>query len=430
MLFAEIAVVAVLIVVNGFLAMSEIALVSSRPARLKVMAERGVAGARRALRLAADPARFLSTVQIGITMVGILSGAFSGATLGVRLSEWLAGFGLSVAVAELLGIGSVVVLITYCALIVGELVPKQMALRNPEAIAARVAPAMLLLSRFAAPLVWVLSVSGRAVLRATGQDGGSRRDITDEEIEALLAEAENLGQIEPDERRMMAGVLQLGDRTVGQIMCPREEVDWIDLAADAETIREALIATEHSHLPAARGDPAKMVGIVRNRELLSALLRDQPLRPHMLLRDAPVVKEHAGALDVLAALREAGVPLALVEDEEGGFRGVVSPVDILDAVAGVIRLGPDGDPDAVRRPDGSWLLSGSLPVADMAATLGMELPPAVGQATVAGFVQARFGRLPGVGETVDAFGWRFEVVDRDGRRIDKVLAAPLDGGAS
>jgi putative hemolysin len=425
MLFVELAIIAALIAINGFLAMTEIALVSSRPARLSALAEQGVAGARQAALLAADPARFLSTVQIGITLVGILSGAFSGATLGSRLALSLAEAGLSPSLANTLGIGTVVVLITYVALVVGELVPKQLALQNPEAIASRVASTMHILSRAALPAVWVLSGSGRALLRLAGRKQTGQARVTDEELEALVAEAESVGLIEADERQLIAGVLRLGDKAVGQIMTRRDQVNWIDLSADAAETKRALIATEHSHLPVCRGASTRMLGVIRNRELLSALLRDEPLEPSKLVRPAPVVTEHASAFAVLATLRKASVPLALVEDEAGDFQGVVSPVDILDAIAGVVRHDLDDEPAAVRRADGSWLIAGSMPAAEMMERLELALTAELKNKTVGVLMQDLFGRLPETGEATTWRGYRLEVVDLDGRRVDKVLATRL-----
>jgi putative hemolysin len=426
MLYFEIATVIVLICANGLLAMSELAVVSARPARLKALADRGTSGARRALQLASDPGRFLSTVQIGITLVGILSGAFSGATLGLRLAQWLGGLGVPAGTASALGVGMVVAVITYFSLIVGELVPKQIALRNAEAIAARVAPAMLLLSRIAAPLVWLLDLSGKAVLRLLGQGSEDARRVTDEEIAALIAEAESHGTIEADERRMIAGVMRLGDRSVRAIMTPRTEVDWFDVDADAATTRAMLIETQHSHLPAADGSVDNVIGVIRTRDLLSAMLANKTYEPRAHVKPAPVVHDHADALDVLATLREADVPMAMVHDEYGVFEGVVTPADILEAITGVFRFdAEDGEPLAVQREDGSWLFAGSMPVDEMADYLRIELPARRRYETVAGFVLSHVNHLPRTGEAVDALGWRFEVVDLNGRRIDKVLATRL-----
>ena len=426
MLAVEIAIVVVLICLNGLLAMSELAVVSSRPARLKPMAEKGRTGAQTALDLSADPGRFLSTVQIGITLVGVLSGAFSGATLGQRLSEWLAAAGAPPGIAGPLGVGGVVALITYGSLIVGELVPKQIALRNPEAVAVRVAPLMRGLSIVAAPLVWLLDVSGRLLLALLGQSGGDTAKVTDEEISALIEEAETHGTIEADERRMIAGVMRLGDRSVRAIMTPRIEVDWLDVEAGEDAVKQVLIAAQHSHLAAGEGAIDRIIGVVRTRDLLSAMLSGDrlDLRAHVLA--APIVHDYADALDVLTTLKNADVPMALVHDEYGTFEGVVTPSDILEAIAGVFRFDTeDGEPLSVQRDDGSWLLAGSMPADEMADLLAIALPAKRRYETVAGFVLSRIDHLPRVGEHVEALGWRFEVVDMDGRRIDKVLATRL-----
>ena len=424
MVYFEIAVVAVLIVLNGLLAMSELAIVSARPARLKAMAERGVSGANRALRLSENPGRFLSTVQIGITLVGVLSGAFSGATLGGRLAGVLAATGLSTALANAFGVGVVVAVITYASLIVGELVPKQIALRNPEGIAVRAAPSMALLARIAAPVVWLLDISGKAVLWLLGQQGEGPDKVTDEEIKMLVAEAEHHGTIEADERKMIAGVMRLGDRAVRALMTPRTDVDWLNLDADEATIRKLLLETQHSRLPAGEGSVDAMVGVVQTRELLAAALAGGRIDARRHVRAAPIVHDQADALDVLATLKEADVPVALVHDEYGHFEGLVTPADILEAITGVFRSDLDADdPVMVRRDDGSWLLAGFMPADEMADQLGIEIPESRDYDTLAGFLLSLFHHLPASGVAVEAQGWRFEVVDLDGRRIDKVLVA-------
>lgn len=429
MVYFEIAVVIVLICLNGLLAMSELAVVSSRPVRLKAMEERGVKGARTALALASEPGRFLSTVQIGITLVGVLSGAFSGATLGLRLSNLLVSLGMSPGAASALGVGIVVALITYASLIIGELVPKQIALRNPEGVAIRVAPAMMMLSKIAAPLVWLLDISGRAVLALLGQRGESEEKVTDEEIRMIVAEAEHQGTIESDERRMIAGVMRLGDRAVRGVMTPRTEVDWVNILADEETIRRTLLETHHSRLPAGEGSVDQMVGVVTTRDVLAAALAGEGWDVARHVRAAPIVHDQADALDVLAALRESEVPMALVHDEYGHFEGIVTPADILQAIAGVFRADlEEGEPEAVQREDGSWLLSGSMPADEMADHLGIDLPENRDYETVAGHLLSHLNHLPATGETVETDGWRFEVVDLDGRRIDKVLATRLPDG--
>ncbi|UVK46930.1 hemolysin family protein [Mesorhizobium sp. AR07] len=429
MLYVEIAIVVVLICVNGLLSMSELAIVSSRPARLKAMIDRGVNGAGRALELGSNPGKFLSSVQIGITLVGVLSGAFSGATLGDRLATFLASNGMRETVADPLGVGIVVAIITYFSLIVGELVPKQIALRDPERVAARAAPAMTILATISAPLVFLLDISGRAILWLLGQRGESEEKVTDEEIKMLVAEAEHHGTIESDERRMIAGVMRLGDRAVRAVMTPRTEVDWINLQSDESAIRKLLMETQHSRLPAGDGGVDVMVGVVQTRDVLAALLAGRALDPRRHVRAAPIVYDQADALDVLQKLKESDVPMALVHDEYGHFEGIVTPADILEAITGVFRADTDaGDEEnAVKREDGSWLLAGYMQADEMAEVLGIDLPENRDYETVAGYVLAHMHHLPATGECVDAQGWRFEVVDLDGRRIDKLIATRLPG---
>jgi putative hemolysin len=428
MLYLEIGIVVVLICVNGLLAMSELAIVSSRPARLKSMIDRNIRGAGRALALGADPGKFLSTVQIGITLVGVLSGAFSGATLGLRLTGTLISAGVPANIANALGVGVVVALITYGSLIIGELVPKQIALRNPEGVAVRVAPAMTILSKAGAPLVWLLDISGRGVLWLLGQHGESEEKVTDEEIKMLVAEAEHHGTIESDERRMIAGVMRLGDRAVRAVMTPRTEIDWMNLQWDEATARKMLMETQHSRLPVGEGSVDAMVGVVQTREILAAMLAGRAFDPRQHVRAAPIVHDQADALDVLAMLRESEVPVALVHDEYGHFEGIVTPADILEAITGVFRAdAEEGEPYAVQREDGSWLLAGYMQADEMRDHLGIDLPDNRDYETVAGYVLSHMHHLPATGESVDAQGWRFEVVDLDGRRIDKVLATRLPG---
>ena len=431
MVFVEIGVVVLLVIVNGLLAMSELAIVSARPARLKTMADRNVRGAAKALALGADPGKFLSSVQIGITLVGVLSGALSGATLGVRLTGVLMDLGLSYRVGNTLGVGIVVALITYGSLIIGELVPKQIALRDPEGVAAKAAPAMALLAKVAAPLVWLLDFSGRFVLWLLGQSGESEEKVTDEEIKMIVLEAENAGVLESDERRMIAGVMRLGDRAVRAVMTPRTEVDWINLQGDEASIRKLLMETQHSRLPAGEGSVDAMVGVVQTREVLAAALAGKPFNPASHVRVAPIVHDQADALDVLTTLKESNVPVALVHDEYGHFEGIVTPADILEAITGVFRADADeADPLLVTRDDGSLLLAGYMQADEMAEHLGIELPETRDYETVAGYLLSHLHHLPATGEWIDSQGWRFEVVDLDGRRIDKVLATRLQNDRS
>jgi putative hemolysin len=425
-LFLEILIVAVLTLVNGLLAMSELAVVSSRPARLKVLAAEGKRGATVALKLQEDPGKFLSSVQIGITLVGVLSGAFSGATLGERLGDTLIGAGINPTVAAPLGVGIVVIIITYLSLIVGELVPKQIALRDSEGVASRVAPLMAFIASIAAPLVWLLDMSGRLVLRLIGQSGETDERVTDEEVKTLIAEAEHAGVLETEERHMISGVMRLADRSARGLMTPRLDVELIDLSETQEEMIEKLRATRHSVLPVQDGAVDSIVGVIVRKDLVENVLSATPLDVRTLVKQAPVVMDRSSALDVLKAIRGSLVHMALVFDEYGHFEGIVTPGDILEAITGAFQE-EEGDEKAyVTREDGSYLVSGWMQVDEFQAHLGVPVPKDAKFETVAGFVLAELNHLPQVGETFERGHWRFEVLDLDGRRIDKILVTRLN----
>lgn len=430
----EILLIIALILLNGLLAMSELAVVSARKARLEAIArkkKRGWRGARLALTLAAEPGRFLSAVQIGITLVGILAGAYSGATLAERLTTWLIdSFAIERTIADPIAFAVVVGSVTYLSLIIGELVPKQLALKNPEVIAAAMAPLLNTLAKIAAPLVWLLDISSQTVLRLLGAGAGNSDAVTEEEIQHLVAEAESAGTVEPAERQMIAAVMKLGDRTVRSVMTPRHDLDWLDLAAPHEELLLRLRETTHLLLPAARGSIDEPLGSVSVKDVLNMLLdkgRDGLAQAgiNSFVRPVPALHESADLLDALSLLQQSPAGMAFVVDEFGSLEGVVTANDILESIAGNFALG-DGEaaPGAVQREDGSWLLDGLLAREELAAKLGLTLPEEDDHHTVAGFVLARFGRLPETGDYVEWHGWRFEVVDMDGRRIDKVLAQP------
>lgn len=401
--------------------MSELAIVSSRPARLAGLVEKGLSGAGRALTLASDPGKFLSTVQIGITLVGVLSGAFSGATLGARLGVWLATLGLSPGVADAAGVGVVVTAITYFSLIVGELVPKQIALRDPEAVAVKVAPAMVALAKVSSPLVWILDRSGKGLLWLLGQRGDAEEKVSEDEIRTLVVEAENAGVLEPGEKEMIAGVMRLGDLPVGAVMTPRHEVSMINLSEPPEAIRFAFKQSSHSRLPVFDGE--ECLGIVQAKDMLDAYLSGEAPDIRKLIRGAPVIPETVDARDVVAILRDSPVHMGLVHDEYGTFQGVVTSADILESIVGSFHT-EDGPAEAaaVRRADGSFVISGWMPAIEFAQLLAIELPPSRHYQTFAGFLLEKFGAIPEVGQTIVAEGWRFEILDLDGRRIDKALA--------
>ena len=426
-MLTEILIVVVLTVINGVLAMSELAVVSSRPARLKVLSDQGSRGAATAQRLADNPGRFLSTVQIGITRVGVLSGAFSGATLGTRLADWLRDEqGFSSAVADGVGVGTVVVAITYLSLIIGELVPKQIALRDPERVAARVAPAMALLAKIGSPLVWLLDVSGKTVLALLGQKGEPEEKVTEEEVRTIIAEAETAGVLERDEREMISGVMRLADRSARALMTPRREVEHLDLADSPEEIKAQLRATRRSRLPVQDGEADAIIGVVTVKDMFDAFADGDGRELRSMVQQIPVVLDTTGALDVLRAIRASPVHMALVFDEYGHFEGIITSSDVLEAITGAFQEEEDSEPALVTRADGSYLVAGWMQVDEFSHELGIHVPRDADYQTVAGFVLAEMNRLPNVGESFEKGHWRFEVVDLDGRRIDKILVSRID----
>lgn len=376
------------------------------------------------MRLAEEPGKFLSSVQIGITLVGILSGAFSGATLGLRLTAWLKQAGLADNIADIAGVGVVVVLITYASLILGELVPKQIALRNPEAVAARVAQPMALLALVGTPIVWLLDISGKLVLRLLGQSGQSEDSVTEEEVRTIIAEATTAGILETEEHSMISGVMRLADRSARGIMTPRLDVVTIDLQDSYEDALKVILETSHTKVLAQDGDADSIVGVLAQSDLLPALAVGQQPDLRSLVRPVPVVMEHADALDVVETMRQARAQMALVVDEYGHFEGIITYGDVLEVITGVYNEEPGDEPALTQRKDGSWLVAGWMPVADFSERFNVSVPKDARYETLAGFVLARLNHLPAIGESFTHDGWHFEVVDLDGHRIDKVLIAP------
>ncbi|RDJ27449.1 HlyC/CorC family transporter [Bosea caraganae] len=425
-MLTEILIVVALTVINGLLSMSELAVVSSRTARLKVLSDQGSKGATTAMRLAENPGRFLSTVQIGITLVGVLSGAFSGATLGARLSEWLLAQGLSQSLSDGFGVGIVVVCITYLSLIIGELVPKQIALRDPERVAARAAPAMLFLSKIGAPLVFLLDLSGRAILSLLGQKGETEERVTEEEVRTIIAEAETAGVLERDEREMISGVMRLADRSARALMTPRREVEVIDISDTAEEIRALVRETRRSRLPVQDGESDSIVGVVVVKDMVDFLGSGEIAELRALVQEAPIVMDTANSLHVLREIRSSRVHMALVFDEYGHFEGIITPGDVLEAIIGAFQEDEEDEQPIVTRADGSFLVAGWMQVDEFSHELGIHIPRDADFQTVAGFILAELNRLPNVGESFEKGHWRYEVVDLDGRRIDKVLVSRID----
>jgi putative hemolysin len=414
-----------LILLNGLFSMSELAIVSARAAQLRVAAERGSGAARTALSLAEDPGKFLSTVQIGITLVGIVTGAVSGAALGGPVGERLGALGLSAQYADDAGFVLVIVVTTYLSLVIGELVPKQLALRAAVPIALTMARPMALLSRIAAPFVWLLDSSSIALMQLFGIRKRGEDRITTDELHMIFADATHSGVIEEEERAMMSGIMRLADRPVRELMTPRIDLDWVDLAATDLEVREAIAASPHSLLAVAEGSPDKVVGVLKVRDALARLIAGEPVRLAELIRKAEVVPDQLDAMDALRLLQSSGTGMAMVHDEYGHFEGIVTPADLLMAIAGTFASHQDeGDePQVVEREDGSLLVSGALPADAMAERLGIELPEPREFATAAGYVLSVLKKLPQEGESFADQGWRFEVVDMDGRKIDKLLVS-------
>jgi len=423
----DLAILAGLILLNGVFAMSELAIVSARQARLQMAAQRGSGAAQVALDLAADPGKFLSTVQIGITLVGIIAGAYSGATLGGPVGERLQWLGLSAHSAQNAGFAVVIALTTYFSLVVGELVPKQFALRAAEPIALVMARPMKWLATGAAPLVWLLDTSSSALMRLLGIRHRGEHGLTLEELRMIFSEATHSGVIQEQEGAILHGVMKLNERPVRELMTPRIRLDWIDVNESFAELRETITSSPHSMLPVADGSPDKVVGVVKVRDVLAALLGGGEFRLAELVRKAEVVPDQLDAMDALRIMQQSGIRMALVHDEYGHFEGIVTPADLLAAIAGTFASHQDeGDePDVVEREDGSLLVSGGLPADTMADRLCIDLPEDREFATAAGYVLFMLKRLPNEGDHFDAQGWRFEVVDMDGRKIDKLLVSQL-----
>lgn len=419
----DVLIILALVALNGVFAMSELAIVSSRKARLEAMVRSGKPGARAAMALAADPGKFLSTVQIGITLIGIGTGAYSGASLGTPTAARLEALGMPAALANNVAVALVIGLTTYASLIIGELVPKQIALRNPEPVASWLALPMTWLAVLTKPIVWVLDASSVLIFRLLGLNRESEEHVTAEELHLIVAEASKSGVIEEHERSIISGVVRLADRPVREVMTPRTEVDWLDSGLDDAAIRAKLLATPHSRLPVADGSIDAVIGVVQARDVAAALARGDSLDLKQLVRKAPFVVDQIDAMDALDALRRADVPMALIHDEYGHFEGIVTPANLLAAIAGEFASDaePGEAPNIVERDDGSLLVAGTTSADTLAERLGIELPEDRDYATAAGLALAIFRHLPVEGESFVEQGWRFEVVDLDGRRIDKLL---------
>jgi putative hemolysin len=427
--WSDVAIILALVALNGVFSMSELAVVSARKPRLEAMARRDHRGAQAALDLAADPSRFLSSVQIGITLIGIIAGAYSGASLGHPTAQRLEVLGMGHDLAETIGFVIVIGITTFLSLVVGELVPKQFALRAPEPIAAFAAIPMQWLARITAPLVWLLDSTSALIFRILRLKRESESHVTAEELHLIVAEASKSGIIEESERAIISGVVRLADRPVREVMTPRTEVDWIDINASPADVRKQWLASPHSRIIVANGSIDEVMGVVQARDIVTCLLKKEPLNLTALMRKAKIIPDQVDAMDALEALRSAEVPIAMVHDEYGHFEGIVTPSDLLAAIAGDFASDQDdGDePAIVERADGSLLVSGWTPADMLAERIGMTLSEDRDFATAAGFALEMFKRIPEVGESFEAQGYLFEVVDLDGRKIDKLLVTEISG---
>jgi putative hemolysin len=420
----ELFIIFLLILLNGVFALSELALVSVRRARLVVLERQGVKGAAVARVLSEDPQRFLPAVQIGITLVSVLAGVFGGARIAGRLQAWFDTFPALHPFAETLALTIVVVLTTYLTLVVGELVPKQLALQHPERVAAAIAGPLSAMARVGMPVVWLLGKSSNLVLRLFGHHNDERAGVTEEELKAVLAEGAEEGVLENEERDMIERLLRLADKPVRAIMTPRNELSWIDRTDVNADIAATLRAAPHSRFVVCDGAVDNVVGVVRAKTILDRMLAGGDLSIGAVLQKPMVIPDTATALDALERLKGDMIGLALVMDEYGSFEGVVTARDVLQAIVGD-ALEPPPDPSAPDATAGPLLLDGAMPVDEIKSRLELpDLPSEGAYHTLGGLLLALLRRVPKAGDRIVFAGWRFEVVEMDGRRVSRVRAMP------
>ena len=426
----EILILLLLILTNGFLAMAELAVVSARKARLSIRAGEGEPAYQAALELAKTPGRFLSTVQIGITTVAILTGVFGGATLAQELAVIFKNLGLSPASSDIVGVVLVVAAVTYISLVIGELAPKQIALHNPERVAALVARPMKALSRAAAPLVKFLSLSTAGVLRILGVKPSPEPAVTEEEVKLLIDQGTELGVFAPIEDAIVDRVLLLGDLTVESLITPRTEVVWLNLADPLSESIEKIKVNHYRNYPVAEDNLDKLLGFVKATDLLCLSLEDGSIDLHKALLEPLFIPESAPVYTLLEHFRETGYEIAFIIGEFGGFQGLVTLRDLLEALVGDLP-GTAGrrDPDIVRREDGTFLIDGLIPIEGFRDLFNLTTLPGEQEnyyRSLGGFVLYMLKRIPTEGDIVSWEGYRLEVVDMDAKRVDKILVTPPD----
>jgi putative hemolysin len=429
----EILILLGLILLNGIFAMSEIALVASRKARLMKLAAEGDSSAAVALKLSEDPTKFLSTVQIGITSIGILNGIVGEAVLAGPFSIWLQSLGLPAATASIGATAVVVVVVTYVSIVVGELVPKRLGQMNPEPVARLVAKPMQALAVITRPFVLLLSFSTHSILRLMGVKQSTQSSVTEEEIHAMLEEGSEAGVIEQHQHEMVRNVFRLDDRQLGSLMIPRSDIVFIDIRLPAEDNLRQLIESEHSRFPVCDGSLDKVLGVIHAKQALAQVAKGQLPDFSTNLHPCIYVPETLTGMELLEHFRASSIHMAFVIDEYGEVEGIVTLQDVLEAVTGEFTPRNAEDAWAVQREDGSWLLDGAIPIPEMKDRLELKEVPEEDKGryhTLSGMVMLLLGRVPATGDQVDWAGWRFEVVDMDEKRIDKVLAEPLVGAES
>ncbi len=432
-LTTEILILVLLILTNGLFSLAEMAVVSARKVRLQQRSEEGNKGAKTALSLAAQPTRFLSTVQIGITLIGILSGAFGGATIAESLAAYFAQFPALTPYSEAIGVGIVVTVITYFSLVLGELVPKRLALNNAESIASSVAPIMQFIATIVRPLVSLLSASTELVVRLLGIKPASEPTITEEEVKILIEQGRDTGVFEDVEQEIVERVFRLSDRTVNSLMTHRSEMVWLDVEDPLEENIKKMTDSGHTNFVVCQDDFDHVIGILRAKDLLREYSAARAVSIPQSLAMPPFVPETMNALEVVVHLRHDKSPVALVVDEYGSIEGMVTLTDILEAIVGDIpALDEEGEPAAMQREDGSWLLDGMMPVDELQMLLDLdELPDdSDDYETVGGMFMTKLGRIPALGDKFEWKDLRFEIMDMDGHRVDKVLVIPMKQSTS
>jgi putative hemolysin len=426
----EIFIILLLILANGVFAMSEMSIVSARKARLQEMAERGDHKAQAALDLANSPNRFLSTIQIGITLIGILAGAFGGATLADSLASSIRQFPPLAQYSRVIAVAVVVICITYLSLIFGELVPKRLALNSPEKIASVIAGPMRVLSAIAYPIVHLLTVSTEAVLRLIGAGYSSDEPlVTEEEIKVLVRQGAEAGMFEVAEQDMVERVFRLGDQPVSALMTPRLDIVWLDLNDSIEVNRRKLIESRHTRFPVCQDSPDNVLGVISVTDVLATSLSNQPIDLLTLLRQPLFIPESTHALRVLEFFKKSGTHVALVVDEYGVTQGLVTLNDVMEVIIGDVPFADDPqEVSAVQREDGSWLIDGMLTIDRFKDLFNINELPGEHRGnyqTLGGFVITQLGHIPVASDHFEWGGFRFEVMDMDGNRVDKMLVAPL-----